>query len=166
MSMFQSLQKTIRGHHLLALLAVVIVAYAIYRYSSEKASSKAGMTESSSLGGMENELAEDAGSVGPAVPTQAAPAHSGSKMATPSPSELLPANADTPFNTVNPRPNVESQNFLDAGRFAGVNTVGSSMRNANLQIRSEPANPQTKVGPWNNTTIEPDLMRQPLDCDK
>ena len=165
--MFQSLQKTIRGHHLLALLAVVIVAYAIYRYSSDKASSKSGMTDSPSLeSGMTDESAEDAASVGPTVSAPAASAHAGSKMATPSPSELLPADAATPFSTVNPRPNVNNQNFLDAGRFAGVNTVGSSMRNANLQIRSEPANPQTKVGPWNNTTIEPDLMRQPLDCEK
>ena len=37
------------------------------------------------------------------------------------------------------------------------------MRNANLQVRSEPPNPQTNVSPWMNTTIEPDLMRAPFE---
>ena len=37
------------------------------------------------------------------------------------------------------------------------------MRNANLQVRSEPPNPTTKVSPWLETTIEPDTMRLPLE---
>jgi hypothetical protein len=37
------------------------------------------------------------------------------------------------------------------------------LRNANLQIRSEPPNPQMTVGPWNQSTIEPDFMRPPLE---
>ena len=37
-------------------------------------------------------------------------------------------------------------------------------RNSNLQLRSEPPNPQTQVSPWLNSTIEPDLIRRPLDC--
>jgi len=41
--------------------------------------------------------------------------------------------------------------------------VSSSLRNANLQLRSEPANPQQDVGPWNNTTISPDINRRPLE---
>jgi hypothetical protein len=54
-------------------------------------------------------------------------------------------------------------NFLDAGYQIGVNTVGQSLRNANRQIRSEPPNPQVSVSPWLNTTIGPDLSRQPLE---
>ena len=52
--------------------------------------------------------------------------------------------------------------LLKAGHHIGINTVGQSLRNANLQIRSEPPNPQMNVGPWHQTTIEPDLMRVPL----
>ena len=37
------------------------------------------------------------------------------------------------------------------------------MRNPNLQIRSEPANPQVKVSPWLQSTIEPDSNRRPLE---
>ena len=54
-------------------------------------------------------------------------------------------------------------NFLDAGYQVGVNTVGQSLRNANQQLRSEPANPQVNVSPWQNTTIGPDLARRPLE---
>jgi len=54
-------------------------------------------------------------------------------------------------------------NFLEAGYQVGVNTVGQSLRNANRQIRSEPPNPQVSVSPWMNTTIAPDLDRQPVE---
>jgi len=54
-------------------------------------------------------------------------------------------------------------NFLEAGYQVGVNTVGQSLRNANRQIRSEPPNPQVSVSPWMNTTIGPDLDRQPVE---
>ena len=47
-------------------------------------------------------------------------------------------------------------------RHIGVGTVGSSLRNANLQLRAEPPNPQNQVSPWMNTTIGPDLKRKPL----
>jgi len=52
---------------------------------------------------------------------------------------------------------------LKAGYHIGIDTIGQTLRNANLQIRSEPPNPQLYVGPWNNTTISPDFMRPPLE---
>jgi len=54
-------------------------------------------------------------------------------------------------------------NFLDAGFHVGVNTIGQSLRNANLNLRAEPSNPQVKVSPWSNSTIAPDLSRKSLD---
>lgn len=56
--------------------------------------------------------------------------------------------------------NVTDQNFLTAGYLMGVNTVGQSMRNANLQIRSDPPIDRVNVGPWNQTTIEYDASRR------
>ena len=53
-------------------------------------------------------------------------------------------------------------NFLDAKDKIGVDTVGNSLRNANLSIRDEPANPKTAVSPWMNSTIDPDLTRLSL----
>ena len=52
--------------------------------------------------------------------------------------------------------------MLDAGFHVGVNSVGQSLRNANLILREEPPNPMVAVSPWLNTTIDPDLSRKPL----
>ena len=82
-----------------------------------------------------------------------------------SPSELLPGNSNTQFASLNPdaQGELSDQNFLEAGYHTGVNTVGQTLRNANYQVRSEPPNPQVKVSPWLQTTIEPDTNRKPLE---
>jgi len=80
--------------------------------------------------------------------------------------ELLPNNAvDTKWAQVNPagQGDVQGQNFLSAGYHAGINTVGSSLRNANYQLRSEPPNPQVVVSPFLNSTISPDLNRKAFE---
>jgi hypothetical protein len=86
--------------------------------------------------------------------------------------DLLPKGAaNSKWSQVNPagQGDVKDQNFLNAGFHIGVNTIGSSLRNPNLQVRSEPPNPQLNVSPWNQTTIDPDLNRRPLeiggDCE-
>ena len=81
------------------------------------------------------------------------------------PAELLPGDANSKWAQVNPagQGELKDVNFLDAGYHLGVNTVGQSLRNANRQLRSEPSNPQVKVSPWNQTTIEPDISRRPLE---
>jgi hypothetical protein len=81
------------------------------------------------------------------------------------PSELLPADANSTWAQVNPAGQGElgDQNFLNAGYHVGVNTVGQTLRNANLQLRSEPPNPQVKVSPWLQSTIEPDSNRKPME---
>jgi hypothetical protein len=80
--------------------------------------------------------------------------------------DLLPKdNANSKWAQVNPagQGDVKDQNFLNAGFHMGINTVGNSLRNPNMQLRSEPPNPQLKVSPWNQTTIETDLNRRPLE---
>lgn len=79
--------------------------------------------------------------------------------------DLLPQCADSPYAQVVPsgQGSVNDGNLLNAGYHLGVNTVGSSLRNANRQLRSEPPNPQVKVSPWNQTTIEADLNRRELE---
>ena len=83
----------------------------------------------------------------------------------PDPRELLPNDVNNQWSRLNPSGSgdLENINLLKAGYHAGIDTVGSSLRNANLQVRSEPPNPTNKVSPWLNSTIEPDLMRQPLE---
>lgn len=58
---------------------------------------------------------------------------------------------------------LQDQNFLTAGFQIGVNTVGSSLRNANLQLRSEPVIPQDTPWPIMQSTITPDTLRKPLE---
>ena len=84
------------------------------------------------------------------------------------PAELLPADANSVWAQVNPNGQGElgDHNFLNAGYHVGINTVGSSMRNSNLGLRSEPPNPQVAVGPWMQSTIQPDLMRRGLEVGK
>jgi len=79
--------------------------------------------------------------------------------------DLLPVDNNSQWAQLNPAGTGElaSINLLKSGYHIGIDTVGQSLRNANLQIRSEPPNPQMSVGPWNNSTITPDLMRTPLE---
>jgi hypothetical protein len=79
--------------------------------------------------------------------------------------DLLPRDANSLWAQVNPsgQGSLADQNFLTAGFHIGINTVGQTLRNANRQLRSEPLNPQVKVSPWLQTTIEPDINRRPLE---
>ena len=81
------------------------------------------------------------------------------------PAELLPKDTNSQWAQLNPsgKGELANVNLLKAGYHIGIDTVGQTLRNANLQIRSEPPNPQLYVGPWNQTTIEPDFMRPPLN---
>ena len=58
---------------------------------------------------------------------------------------------------------LRGQSFIDASKFVGVNTQGSSLRNANRDLRSAPVIPKQAVGPWSQSTIEADLLRKPLE---
>ena len=81
------------------------------------------------------------------------------------PNELLPQDNSTAWAQVNPEGSgtLKDRNFLQAGHHIGINTVGQTLRNANLQLRSEPPNPQVKVSPWIQSTIQPDTNRKPLE---
>lgn len=81
------------------------------------------------------------------------------------PSDLLPKDTNSQWAQLNPagKGDLANINLLKAGYHIGIDTVGQTLRNANLQIRSEPPNPQVNVGPWNLSTIEPDFMRSPLE---
>lgn len=81
------------------------------------------------------------------------------------PQDLLPTDTNSTWAQVNPagQGNIGDNNLLTAGHHVGINTVGQTLRNANLQLRSEPPNPQMKVSPWMQSTIEPDTNRRPME---
>lgn len=79
--------------------------------------------------------------------------------------DLLPNDNSSQWAQVYPQGegSLKDRNFLQAGYHIGINTVGQTLRNANLQLRSEPPAPQVKVSPWLQSTIEPDLGRKPFE---
>jgi hypothetical protein len=81
------------------------------------------------------------------------------------PTDLLPKDSNSQWAQLNPsgKGELANINLLKAGYHIGIDTIGQSLRNANLQIRSEPPNPQLNVGPWNQSTITPDFIRPPLE---
>jgi len=81
------------------------------------------------------------------------------------PADLLPKDTNSQWAQLNPagKGDLANINLLKAGYHIGIDTVGQTLRNANLQIRSEPPNPQISVGPWNTSSITPDFMRPSLE---
>jgi len=81
------------------------------------------------------------------------------------PKQLLPRDSNNEFSQLNPMGagDVANVSLLKAGYHVGINTVGQSLRNANLQLRSEPPCPQLQTGPWNTSTIGPDFNRRPME---
>ena len=79
-------------------------------------------------------------------------------------SELLPkGEIGASWAAVNPvgAEDLKGQNFLQAGYHSNINVVGIAQtnRNPSYDIRSELPNPQSKIGPFLNTTIDPDPFK-------
>jgi hypothetical protein len=83
------------------------------------------------------------------------------------PSDLLPVDQNSQWAALNPvaanQGSIVMPDLLQAGYHIGLDTIGQTLRNANLQLRSDPIIPKQDVGPWMNSTIEPDLARTPLE---
>ena len=177
-----SLKKLWNDYGIGAILVLLIVAYGVSlfakylsskgmsgyetnntmqkQYKNTNAQMSAGVQPSEPLG--QNEVfasANGAQTSMPGIP---------SSCSTPNiqnPAELLPKDSNSQWAQLNPsgKGELANVNLLKAGYHIGIDTIGQTLRNANLQIRSEPPNPQLYVGPWNTSTIEPDFMRVPLE---
>jgi hypothetical protein len=77
----------------------------------------------------------------------------------------LPQDNSSTWAQVNPQGSgsLKDKNFLQSGFHSGIDTIGSTLRNSNLQLRSEPPCPQVVVSPWMQTTIQPDTNRRALE---
>lgn len=183
--MLKDLQKFVKVHHVLALVGLVLLAAVVMQYSKRKGTAVDRMSGNRGFAGQAvsatNVGGQSSGSVSPANPAgqnevfsavSGMPGPQGyglppscSRQPVVKPEDLLPKDTNSQWAQLNPRGSgdLNNVNLLQAGYLYGINTVGSSLRNANLQVRSEPPNPQVQVSPWMNTTIEPDLMRTPLE---
>jgi hypothetical protein len=181
----KNLQQYVKSHQVLTILASLVLLYAIYNYSgsksmfpeymsgssasSSKKSRGAGMGAGNSSAGQPPAPVDDSSiynqlnsATGSSNMTGLPPNCSG--QANINPADLLPKDNNSSWN-MKPMGSGDflGVNLLNAGYLIGVDTIGSSLRNANLQVRSEPPNPQLQVSPWMNTTIEPDPFRAPLE---
>jgi hypothetical protein len=82
------------------------------------------------------------------------------------PQELMPT--DDPHNTwqlSSPSVNgsLSDRNFLESGYHFGIDTVSNTLKNPNLQLRSDPVIPQMQVGPWMQSTIGPDTNHKQFE---
>lgn len=85
------------------------------------------------------------------------------------PTDLLPADseADTwaaKIDQTGLTPQYRS--FIEAGEHVGTDTRGGVMKNANLQIRSDPPIPREDVGPWQNSTFQADPYRRQFEISE
>jgi hypothetical protein len=178
--------KNMSATQVLGLLAVVVLGYVLYTYSLRKGSSKDSMKNSGSSSNSTSlppvptlsQNVPTGGNVEPSVAFNQMDSYAtvagvettnnysgkGVSKAVMDPAELLPRDENSEWAKLNPVSTGDLMNvsLLKAGWNHGVNTVGQSLKNANLQLRPDPTIPQMSVGPWNNSTIEPDINRRPL----
>ena len=183
--------KKVRGSHIFVVVVALALGYAIYNYSVNKGTVLDRMENNNGVSSnvmnppespdlQDTQHMQSSGEPQPSLPLgeNSEPA-SVSGIQTPShgampscsshqvvdPAELLPKDENSEWAKLNPMGagDLQNVNLLKSGYHIGINTVSSSLRNANLQLRSEPPNPQMSVGPFNNTTISPDINRKPLE---
>jgi len=156
-------------------LGVVIVIGVVYNYNTKK-STKDNMNNSVTARDVSGSIAMNPGNVVGLVSDEpdnnflnvsglSTNNNAGScNQKTADPSDLLPKDVNSDWSNINPASaDLKNINLLSAGQLIGINTVGSSLRNPSLQERSEPVIPKTNIGPWNNSTIDADTLRRPLE---
>ena len=182
-----SLQKILKENGLGVIVIILLIAFGVYSLSSyltgkgsfgtermDGAPNQAynnGSTGSQADTGLVRPAAENLGqnevfaSVNGLQTSMPMSQQSSMQTGIQNPAELLPLDSNSDWQTMAPDGAgvYANINTLKAGYNIGIDTIGSSRRNMNLQIRSETPNPQTYIGPWNMSTITPDFMRPPLE---
>jgi hypothetical protein len=153
MAVKSSLLKNFTLEYVLGIVGILILVYALYKYSENK-----NILQS----GMQNEMPSKPANMNTQEQknTQNAALDNSLTQNVSDSSELLPKDKEgwgemAPMNEVS--------DGLQGMSFVGTRGENQVMRNANLQIRSEPANPVGGTGPWMHSTIEADKFRRPLE---
>lgn len=178
MDFVKSLEKFVKSRSFFIILALIVLIIGFNYYSNSKSSLLSGFRtlEPSNVNSKPESKPENtqvqgvsnSSEVGAPISGISGPTVQGSSCTTKqisNPADLLPKDTNSEWAQLNPNGVGDLQNIslLKAGHHIGINTVGSNLRNANLQIRSEPVIPKANVGPWLNSTIEPDCSRPKLE---
>ena len=155
------LSKFFTRDKVIIFIALIILGYALFSYSGSKSLNLDGMQTGE---GAPQQQPEEKQAQQPAAPVQ-----QGGYALQPvaNPSDLLPNDQNSQWAALNPvamnQGSIVMPDLLQAGYHIGLDTIGQSLRNANYQLRSDPIIPKQEIGPWNISTIEPDLGRVPLE---
>jgi hypothetical protein len=174
----QGLNKFINRKELVIAVVALVVGVALLSYSNTKTFSMDGLEDGSvgSRGGSDeyesyadstNSLAQP--SVADTSAQHVVPAPDNSHLANSyamrpvnNVSDLLPNDPNSEWAKLNPGLNAgATPDLLSAGTIIGINR--SPLRNSNLQYRSDPVIPKQDIGPWNQSTIDQDISRIPLE---
>ena len=171
-SLSRGVSKFFTTERIIILVVFLILAWGLWTYSDSKLLKKDNMETGTSDEKVSAHAAPLAPVTAPLAPTIAplapsasttAPGYSAQSVATPQ--DLLPKDQNSQWAALNPvsQGNIAAPDLLQAGYHIGLDTIGQTLRNANLQERSDPIIPKSAVGPWNQSTIEPYLGRVPLE---
>ena len=144
------------------LVVFLILAWGLWSYSGAKTLKVDNMdTGSANIPTVPQSIP----SVSPSVAPSSSVSSGYNMQATTNPSDLLPQDQNSQWAALNPvsQGNIAAPDLLQAGYHIGLDTIGQTLKNANLQERSDPIIPKSNIGPWNQSTIEPDLGRVPLE---
>ena len=170
--MFKTLTNFVKSDNakwIFVAIVVAIVVYSMTNYSKSKGMVLDSMTTagpvrpSKSTG---NEVFESSKPASIDQPECLASTNSEYKSVdTAAPQDLLPVDKNSEFAKLNPISSGKQDlpDLLQAGSLIGIDTIGQTLKNPNLQLRSDPTIQKKNIGPWNNSTFEPDLARVPLE---
>ena len=165
--------KFFTTQRLIVLIIFIILAWGLFTYSGSKYTVNDSMTvadasfaprslkPSTDSAANANSVAGEAAS---SVPT---PKNGYAMQPVANPGDLLPVDQNGEWSALNPnsmnKGDVLMPDLLQAGYHIGLDTIGQTLRNPNLQLRSDPLIQKVDIGPWNQSTIEPDVGRVPLE---
>ena len=159
--------KFFTTQRVIILVVFLILAYILFGYSNTKGNTKDGYSGGVVMGNGSTNAPPLPAAATATQPSVTKPSATGGYAATStgSPQDLLPKDQNSQFSDFNMinQGNIVMPDLLDAGYLIGLDTIGKSLRNPNYQERSDPIIPKMNVGPWNNSTIEPDIGRVPLE---
>ncbi len=157
--------KVATPQRLLILIIFVVLAWLLLSYSENKGL----MMDNMDTGTSTSSAAAAAVGEAPASASAQQPMDNASSTGRTitNPADLLPADANSQWAALNPvsmnQHDILAADMLQSGYHIGIDTIGSSGKNANLQVREDPPIPKMDVGPWNQSTITRDNYRRPVE---
>lgn len=175
--MFKEIQRTFgkffTTQRLIVLIIFIILAWGLLSYSGSKYTINDSMTVADAQFAPGFRVQHDTPPANThSVSDQAAssvpnPKNGYSMQPVANPGDLLPVDHNGEWSALNPnsmnKGDVLMPDLLQAGYHIGLDTIGQTLRNPNLQLRSDPLIQKVDIGPWNQSTIEPDVGRVPLE---